>query len=161
MLSRTSVGVFVGIAALIIGASGASAQTTEPVMGTWKLDVAKSTYKPGPAPKKLDPDKSSRQGTGLKVAVDAVNGDGTPLKWGFTTMRDGKEEAPVAGNPLFHVVTSTRTSATAGTNVYKKGGKVVMTTNLAISPDGKTMTLTSTGTDAKGQAVNNAAVYTK
>ena len=100
-------------------------------------------------------------GQGLKVAIDAVNADGSPLKWGFTTMRDGKEEAPVTGNPMFDVVTSTRASATAGTNVYKKGGKVVMTTKLAISPDGKVMTLTSTGTDPKGQAVHNVAIYTK
>jgi hypothetical protein len=159
ILSKRSVGVFVGIVALI-AASAASAQTTEPIMGTWKLDVAKSTYKPGPAPKSstlsIEP-----AGKGLKVAVDAVNADGSPLKWGFTTMRDGKEEAPVAGNPMFDVVTSTRESATAGTNVYKKGGKVVMTTKLAISTDGKTMTLTSTGTDAKGQAVHNVSVYTK
>jgi hypothetical protein len=159
ILARRSVGVLVGIATLM-AASAASAQTTEPVLGTWKLDVAKSTYKPGPAPKSstvtVEP-----AGKGLKVAVDAVNADGSPLKWGFTTMRDGKEEAPVTGHPMFDVVTSTRTSPTAGTNVYKKGGKVVMTTNLAISPDGKTMTLTSTGTDLKGQAVHNVAIYTK
>ncbi len=159
ILSRRSVGVLVGIAALF-AASAASAQTTEPIVGTWKLDVAKSTYKPGPAPKSstvtIEP-----AGTGLKVAVDAVNADGSPLKWGFTTLRDGKEEAAVTGNPMFDVVTSTRASATAGTNVYKKGGKVVMTTKLAISADGKTMTLTGTGTDPKGQAVHNVSIYTK
>ena len=159
ILSKQSVGVLVGIAALI-AATAASAQTTEPVMGTWKLDVAKSTYKPGPPPKSstltIEP-----AGKGLKVAIDAVNADGTPLKWGFTTMRDGKEEAPVTGNPMFDVVTSTRTSENAGTNVYKKGGKVVMTTKLAISSDGKVMTLTTTGTDPKGQATNNVSIYTK
>ena len=90
-----------------------------------------------------------------------MTADGSPLKWGFTTMRDGKEEAPVTGHPMFEVVTSTRASATAGTNVYKKGGKVVMTTKLAISADGKTMTLTSTGTDPKGQAIRNVAIYMK
>jgi hypothetical protein len=159
ILSGRSVGVVVGIAALL-AASVVSAQTTEPIVGIWKLDVAKSTYKPGPAPKSstltIEP-----AGKGLKVAIDAVNGDGSPLKWGFTTMRDGKEEAPVTGNPMFDVVTSTRESATAGTNVYKKGGKVAMTTTVAVSADGKMMTITSTGTDPKGQAIHNVAVYTK
>ena len=56
---------------------------------------------------------------------------------------------------------STRESATAGTNVYKKAGKVVMTTKAAISADGKTMTLTSTGTNPKGQAIHNVQIYTK
>ncbi len=156
---KKSVGVFLGIAAVIV-ASAASAQTTDPIVGTWRLDVARSTYKPGPAPKSsivtVEP-----AGKGLKVAIDAVNADGSPLKWGFTTLRDGKEEAPVTGNPMFDVITSTRESATAGTNVYKKAGKVVMTTKAAISADGKTMTLTSTGTDPKGQAIHNVAVYTK
>ena len=156
---KKSVVLFVGIAALLM-TSAADAQTTEPIVGNWKLDVAKSTYKPGPAPKSanltIEP-----AGKGLKIAVDAVQGDGSPLKWGFTTLRDGKEEAPVTGNPMFDVVTATRESANAGTNVYKKAGKVVMTTKAAISADGKTMTLTSTGTDAKGQAMHNVAIYTK
>ena len=148
--------VFIGIA--LVGVSAAASAQTEPVIGTWKLDVAKSTYKPGPAPKSttivVEP-----AGKGIKVAVDAVQGDGSPLKWGFTSLRDGKTEAPVTGNPLFDSVTTTRESDTAGTNVYKKGGKVVMTTKLAIK--GNTMTVTSEGTDAKGQAVHNVAVYTK
>jgi hypothetical protein len=152
-------GVFVGIGALIV-ASAAGAQTSDPIVGTWKLDVARSTYKPGPAPKSsvltIEP-----AGKGVKIAIDAVNADGSPFKWGFTTLRDGKEEAPVTGNAMFDVVTSTRESANAGTNVYKKAGKVVMTTKAVISPDGKTMTLTSTGTDLKGQAMTNVAVYTK
>jgi len=156
---KKSVVMFVGVAVLLV-TSAANAQTTEPIVGTWKLDVAKSTYKPGPAPKSSIVTIDS-VGKGMKVAVDAVSGDGTPLKWGFSTLRDGKEEAPVTGNPMFDVVTATRESANAGTNVYKKAGKVVMTTKAAISADGKTMTLTSTGTDAKGQAIHNVAVYTK
>ena len=148
--------VFIGIALVGIGAA-ANAQT-EPVMGTWKLDVAKSTYKPGPAPKSstvvVEP-----AGKGIKVAIDSVQGDGTPLKWGFTSLRDGKSDEPVTGNPMFDTVTTTKESDTAGTNVYKKGGKVVMTSKLAITA--KTMTVTSTGTDPKGQAVHNVAVYTK
>jgi hypothetical protein len=158
-LSKTAVGVLVGVAALLV-ATAATSQTTDPIMGTWTLDVAKSTYKPGPGPKSskltIEP-----VGKGFKASIDSVTADGSPLKWGFTTARDGKEEAPVTGNPMFDVVTSTRESATAGTNVYKKGGKVVMTTKAAVSADGNTMTLTSTGTDAKGQAINNVAIYRK
>jgi hypothetical protein len=149
---------FIGIAALIVAAA-AGAQTADPVVGTWKLDVAKSTYKPGPAPKSatvvVEP-----AGKGIKVSVDAVGADGAPSKWGFTTQRDGKE-VPVTGNPMYDTATSTQASPTASTTEYKKGGKVVMTTKLAVSADGKTMTLTSTGTDAKGQAVQNVTVYTK
>ena len=43
-----------GIAASAICAAALSAAAgaqTDPIVGTWKLDVAKSTYKPGPPPK--------------------------------------------------------------------------------------------------------------
>lgn len=153
---------FAGVVVGIVLASGAAlgGQTTDPIMGTWRLDPAKSTYKPGPAPKSTTI-VVTPAGKGMAVAVEVVNADGSPLKWGFTTLRDGKEEAPVTGNPLFDTVTHTRESATAGTNIYKKAGKVIMATKIAISADGKSMTVTSTGTDAKGQAVNNVSLYAK
>jgi hypothetical protein len=156
--SQSVTTVFIGIAALIV-VTAAGAQTPDPVIGTWKLDVAKSTYKPGPAPKSatvlVEP-----AGKGIQVSVDAVNADGSPAKWGFTTQRDGKE-VPVTGNPMYDTATTTQASPYAGTTEYKKAGKVVLTSKLALSKDGKTMTLTSTGTDAKGQAIHNVTVYTK
>ena len=155
--TNRSVGVTLG--AFVLAVASIAAQS-EPIVGTWKLDVAKSTYKPGPAPKSSTL-VVTPAGKGIKVAVDSVNADGSPLKWGFTSLRDGKEEAPVTGNPMFETVTATRESANAGTNVYKRGGKVVMTTKVAIAADGKSMTVTTTGTDAKGQAVNNSAHYVK
>ena len=153
-------GVILGALALAVVPGVVAAQTAEPIVGTWKLDIAKSTYKPGPAPKSTTI-VVEQAGKGVKVAVDAVNADGSPLKWGFTSLRDGKEEAKVTGNPMFDTVTASRESANAGTNLYKQGGKLVITTKIAIAADGKSMTATSTGTDAKGQAVNNVAHYTK
>jgi hypothetical protein len=152
----------VGAAAFVVVSTGAArAQAPDPLVGTWKMDVAKSSYKPGPAPKSatvvVEPEGKAK---GIKVAVDAVGGDGSPMKWGFTTQRDGKE-VPVTGNPMYDTANTTMTNANHGTTVYKKGGKTVMTSKAEISADGKTLTLTGTGTDAKGQAVHNVGVYTK
>ena len=136
----------------------AGAQATDPLVGTWKLDVAKSTYKPGPAPKSATV-VIDAAGTGIKVAVDAVMADG-PMKWGYTSARDGKD-APTTGNPNYDTAAVTQTSPTEGTIVYKKAGKAVVTSKTSVSKDGKTMTVTTTGTDAKGQAIHNVAHYTK
>jgi hypothetical protein len=154
------VGVILGALALTAVPAAVLAQMAEPIVGTWKLDVAKSTYKPGPLPKSQTI-VVEQAGKGVKVAVDVVNADGSALKWGFTTPRDGKTETPVTGNPLFDTIMATRESANAGTNLYKKGGKLVTTTKVAIAADGKTMTVTTTGTDAKGQAVNNVSHYVR
>jgi hypothetical protein len=73
---------------------------------------------------------------GVKVSIDAVSSDGSPMSWGFTTQRDGKE-VPVTGNPAYDASTMIMTSPTSRTTVYKKGGKTVMTSEAAISADRK------------------------
>jgi len=62
---------------------------------------------------------------------------------------------------MYDTATTTMTNPTHGTTVYKKGGKTVMTSKAELSADGKTMTLTGSGTDAKGQPVLNVGIYTK
>ena len=152
----------VAVASFVVMSAGAVlGQAPDPLVGTWKLDVAKSKFTPGPGPKSatvvVEPVGKAK---GIKVSIDAVNADGSPMKWGFTTERDGKE-VPVTGNPAYDAATTTMATPTSGTTVYKKGGKTVMTSKAALSADGKTMTLTGTGTDAKGQAVHAVSVYTK
>jgi hypothetical protein len=157
--ARLTIGVAAACTAVLTMVGALGAQTTDPIVGTWTLDVAKSTYKPGPAPKSATVVVEAA-GKGIKIAVDGVGPDGTPTKWGFTTMRDGKD-VPVTGNPAYDTAATTQPSPTSGTTVYKKAGKVVMTSKLSIAADGKSMTLNSTGTDPKGQAVNNVLMFTK
>jgi hypothetical protein len=135
-----------------------AAQAPDPLFGTWKMDVAKSSYKPGPTPKSATV-VITAAGKGMKVAVDSVVAD-APLKWEYTTARDGTD-SPVTGHPYYETVSATQTSPTEGTVVYKKGGKAVVTTKTSVSKDGKMLTVTSTGTDPKGQAMHNVAHYTK
>ena len=146
------------LCAMALGVATA-AQTADPQTGTWKLDAAKSSYKPGPPPKTavVVIDAADK---GIKVAVDAVMADGAPMKWGYTSAGDGKD-VPVTGHPSYDAANVTQTSPTERTVVYKKDGKVVATTKTAVSKDGTTLTVTTTGTDPKGQAINNVSVYTK
>jgi hypothetical protein len=148
-------GVAVVAAAVALGAQAKN----DPFVGMWMLDSAKSTFKPGPAPKSVmlsvDP-----AGKGFKVSVDAVGADGKPMRWGFSSDADGKD-APVTGNPAYDTAALTRLSSTSATTVYKKGGKPVMTVKSSVSGDGKTLTTTATGTNPAGQEVNNVSVYMK
>jgi len=150
-----------GIAVAAIGAVAltvAAGAQTDPTVGTWKLDVAKSSYKPGPAPKSATA-VIEAAGKGLKVSVDAVTADG-PMKWSYSSEGDGKD-VPVTGNPNYDTANVTRTSPSESTIVYKKAGKTVATLKASVSKDGKTMTTTTDGTDAKGQKVHNVGHYTK
>lgn len=155
--ARQTVGVVACAAICAIG-SVPGAQT-DPLAGTWKLDVAHSTYKPGPAPRGSIVTIEAA-GKGIKVAVHTVGADGTEVKWGYASARDGKD-APVNGNPNYDTANVTQTSPTEGTIVYKKGGKPVVTVKTSVAKDGKKLTVTYTGVDPMGQPLNNVGVFLK
>jgi Tfp pilus assembly protein FimT len=99
-------------------------------------------------------------GKGTKVVVDQVTADGAKRHWEFTANYDGKD-TPMTGNPDADTVARTLTNPTTVQTVSKKGGKVVNTQTSVVSSDGKTRTVTTKGTNASGQQVNNVAVYEK
>jgi len=151
----------IAVTAVVVAAMGlaAAAQAPDPLIGTWKLDPTKSTFKPGPAPKSLTV-VIEAAGKGIKVAVDGVGGDGTPVKFGYTSMRDGKD-VPVTGSPNFDAAAITPSSPREGTILYKRAGKTAITAKTSVSMDGKTLLVTYDGTDAKGQALHNTYHYVR
>jgi hypothetical protein len=152
-LSAAATGVFT--AAL---AGTAFAQAGDPQIGTWKLNVAKSTFNPGPAPKS-GTTKIEAAGAGAKLIVDQTAADGTARHWEFTANYDGKDVPVVGNNPDADTVARTRVDANTVQTVSKKAGKVVATQQSTVSADGKTRTVTTKGVNAAGQQVNNVAVY--
>jgi hypothetical protein len=146
-----------GLSALLVGSAFAQ---SDPQIGVWKLNVAKSKYSPGPAPKSATT-KIEAAGTGTKVVVDQVLADGTKRHYEFTANYDGKDSPVIGTNPDADMVARTRTSASTVQTIAKKGGKVTTNQTSAVSSDGKTRTVTTTGVNASGQRVNNVAVYEK
>jgi hypothetical protein len=150
---------FAGIFAAAI-ASTLLAQAADPQVGTWKLNLAKSKYSPGPAPKSATT-KIEAAGAGTKVVVDQPQADGTMRHWEFTSNYDGKDVPVIGNNPDADMLARTRVNANTVKTVSKKGGKVTTSQTSTVSSDGKTRTVTTTGTNAAGKTVNNVAVYEK
>jgi len=75
---------------------GAALAQSDPQVGVWKLNVAKSKYSPGPAPKSATTTIEAA-GTGAKFVADQVLADGTTRHWESTSAYDGKD-SPVTGN---------------------------------------------------------------
>jgi hypothetical protein len=145
---------------LVVSALGIStlAQGNSSV-GTWSLDVAKSKYSPGPAPKSSTL-KIEAAGMGVTTTVDIVLADGSTQHITYGGAYDGKDVA-ATGSPAFDMVSRRRISPTTTEASYKKAGKVVTVNTVVVSADGKTLTNTAKGTDAQGRAVNNLQVYVK
>jgi hypothetical protein len=66
-------------------------------LGTWKVNVAKSNYSPGPAPK-AQTVKYEATGDNMKITVDGTDAAGKPIHNGWTGKFDGKDYA-VKGDP--------------------------------------------------------------
>jgi hypothetical protein len=133
--------------------------TNDPMVGIWKLNLSKSTYIPGPAPKSAI-NKFEPREDGMKATIDMVDGQGKKIHSEATIKFDGKEY-PIKGSPIADAVSVKRANEREADIVWKKGGKVTMTGKSVISADGQTTTLTQTGTAPQGHAVHNVAVYDK
>jgi hypothetical protein len=148
-----------GVGVLAVAAL-VTAQAKDPFVGTWTLNLAKSKYSPGPAPKSTTSTYEAA-GKGYKVSVKTEPATGPVQQWSYTSDLDGKD-VPITGNsPNADTVAAKRIDAHTLEIVSKKNGKVTTTQKNVVAADGKTRTVTTTGTDAQGQKVNNVAVYDK
>jgi ribosomal protein S18 len=134
-------------------------------MGTWKLNLAKSKYAPPAQPPRSQTITIAPSGSnGVKVTVQGVAADGTNTKTEYSGSYDGKEYPYVTTGPNAvsgQTVVMRRIDAKTTERTTYLAGKKLATLTRVISPDGKTMTNTQTGTNASGQAVNNVTVYDK
>jgi len=149
--------LFTAVAITLVMALGGTAFAQ--AVGTWKLNLAKSKYHQGQAPKSTTLVYEAA-GEGIKVTVDQVPADGPAIHYAVTANYDGKD-VPVVGNPNADMVARTRVNATTTKLVNKKDGNILSTATLVVSADGKTLTITTTGKDTKGQTIDNVAVYDK
>jgi hypothetical protein len=159
-IRQTCLFAVVALGLVVVLAGTTFAQSSDPRLGTWKLNLAESTYAAGTAPKSVT-FTSEAAGAGVKVTVDAVGADGTVERWVYTANYDGKDFPIVGNNSQADTGARTRVDANTVRTIYKKGGKVTVTQTSVVSSDGKTISITSTSTNAQGQTVNTVAVYDK
>ena len=148
------------VRSLLIGAATFLASTSfagESWVGSWKLNAAKSQSGAAPAPR-AQTLKFEATPAGIKLTSDGTDADGKPMHGGYVSKFDGND-VPWAGNPVADVACPKKVDDNSYENVWKKGGKAVATAKVAVSKDGKTLTVSTTGTDAKGAAINAVAVY--
>lgn len=135
------------------------AAQADPAAGMWMLNVAKSKYSPGPAPKSQMLTIAAA-GQGVHVKTESVGVDGSKTTTEYTANFDGKE-MPIQGTPNTDTVSLKRVNANTVERTDRKAGKVTVTITRVLSADGKTLTITTKGTSRQGQAINNVAVYEK
>lgn len=153
---KRKIGIFAFLAVVLAAGSVLLAQSN-PFVGTWTLNVAKSKYTPGPAPQ-----SSTRTwGTDGMVMVKGTSAAGQESSYGYTIKEDGKEY-PTMGAIPNHAdkITSKRLNADEYEATFIKNGKHVETTTYKISNGGKTLTIHAKGETDKGP-FDNLQVWEK
>jgi hypothetical protein len=130
-------------------------------LGTWKLNVEKSKYTPAPWPVKSLAVTREASGGGVKVTTTGEQADGTPINASYTAKYDGKD-VQITGNSPYDTIALKQVNVNTITDARKKtGGKYQATSRIVISSDGKTMTTTTSGTNADGVKFNYTFVFDK
>jgi hypothetical protein len=154
--SLTAVATKFLVLALVLAGAAWAADSN---VGTWKLNTAKSTYSPGPAPKS-NTVTIVAVGNGIHLTAEGIDAAGKATHVEYTAKYDG-QDSPVTGVPYADTVSLTRIDANTVESTMKKAGTSVMTVRVTVSPDGKTRTAVFTGKNEKGQDVHNTGVYDK
>jgi len=144
----------IGIAITVLAMSGA-----DNTLGTWKRNVDKTKVTGAKPLKSLTTVREAADG-GVKATSTGEYMDGTPIQSSYTAKYDGKEY-PVTGAPWDTISIKQIDANTLTTELKKTGGKFHTKGRTVVSKDGKTMTVTSKGTNDEGKPTAATIVYDK
>jgi hypothetical protein len=158
------------ISVVLYGVSTVASQNptlpNDHLTGTWILNAAQSKYSPPEIALKSNRARVTVTQAGVKVTTDGVNANGDGVHSEYTAKFDGKDyhwTGTAAGKP------DTSQDAVSWKQIdewnyevaNKLKGKATTVMHIAIAHDGKSATLTITGTGPNGQAVNSTVMYQK
>jgi hypothetical protein len=144
---------------VLIAIGTGTAFAADPAVGTWKLNLAKSTFSPGPGPKSQTR-IYAESAQGMTVIVKTTAADGKDSTTNLTFKEDGKPY-PASGSPDFDMVSVTRADALTIHSTQMKAGAIVGNAVRSVSKDGKTLTFAQKGTHAGGGKFDDVSVYDK
>ncbi len=143
---------------LVMCFAGLAVCFASPMMGTWKLNEAKSKFSAGAT--KNNTVVYEAAGDQVKVTVDGVDAAGKAIHSEWTGKFDGKDY-PLMGDPTGDMRSYKQIGDRKLELTTKKDGKATGTATVVVSADGKTRTVTVNGTDAMGKKVHYMAAYDK
>jgi hypothetical protein len=128
-----------------------------PFLGAWKVNIAKSQFKPGPGPKAMTV-TFAEDGELIKRTAEGVDGEGKAVSTQSSIKWDGQDHAVDNPSGTATTVAVRKIDNRTVEYIVKNDGKVTITGRAVVSRDGKTVTSTETGVNAKGEKVHNVVV---
>jgi hypothetical protein len=139
---------------------GHTDEATNPLLGTWLLDRAHSTFTPPPGPKgQMRAYEPAARG-GEKLTARGIDADGRPTMVQYTARYDGKDYA-ITGSAGGDLISLARIDRYTTRSTEKRAGKAVIVSTRMVSNDGKRLTVTTKGTTAKGEVIDSVMVFAR
>jgi hypothetical protein len=135
-----------------------SSRAPDELVGAWRLLVAKSSYRPGPAPSS-ETRTYVRQGDSVLGVIQRAFADGRRVRIEYTA--DFDREYPVMGTEEYDHVVLKRIDKQTSQAVLSHAGRVFGTARRVIAADGKSMTITFRRDSETAVSVLNVAHYEK
>jgi len=160
LMRKSAIGGFVVIAVLIasIAVHGQS-QSISLWAGTWKRNVARSSYSPGPPPRTEQIVRMDIVNGLLQVTENGFDVQGQPTRVVYVVNFDGAEQTVDAAQGLTRTYRWIDERRFEGLNRVK--GDDTTMVEYALAADARAYTLTTTGITAQGQLVHHVVVYEK
>jgi hypothetical protein len=156
-MASTRIALFGVIAALAISSAEAEPPAGR-LIATWTLNVAKSTFTPGPGWRSQTRTYRLAPGGGVIVEWVGVGGHGEPMHVSFESNLDGKDY-PMTGSDNYDALSEVRVDELTIRSEEKRGGKLAGIAIVKRSADGKVMTITDEGTNRKGEKFSQLLVF--
>jgi len=139
-------------------AGGLALAQSNPFVGTWRLNLSKSKFDPGPAPKS----QTRTWAADGKVSVEGLNAAGKPMVYEYLIRADGKDYPTTGAVPnSADTISSKRIDANTIEATFTRRGKPADTTRFVVSRDANVLTMTAKGTLPHGKALNDLLVWDK
>ena len=145
------------ILALSLLAGGVSL-AADPQLGTWKLNEGKSKFTPGTT--KNTKVVYEAVGDSIRITADGIDSRGKPTHSQWTGKFDGKDY-PANGDPNFSARAYKRINDRTLEMTMTRKGYEAGKGRIVVSADGKSRTVTTSGSDAHGTHFKNTAVFDK
>lgn len=146
--------------ALLLQSPAVSHPVIDAWFGTWTLNLAKSTYTPGPPPYARAQYVIEPWQGAVKVTYDMVYPRGGTTHWEWTGRFDGQPH-PLQGIDEYVTYAYQRVDDRTYDVVVRIDDRPAGASRVTLSTDGKTITTTTKGKDATGRIVTTTTVYDK
>ena len=130
----------------------------DPTLGTWKLNVRKSRFMPGPA-FQSETRAYTEEKDGIKVTIQTTDGKGRRVNSVYLTTPDGQQHAVSGSGGPADSVALKRINEFTAESILMHAGKEIAKTTRVVAEDGKSMTITYRGLDPYGDAVNYTLIF--